>query len=108
LVMSLRTKLIASTFSISLILSVITVVFFLITAYHQTEENTKDIYDQVAKTFFFIQKAIAQSEEDVFFELDNCRIRMSNNYVLISGEGLLIGRVRDCKFYGEPAQRDDS
>ncbi len=98
--MSLRTKLIASTFAISFVLSVVTVIFFLVTASHQMDENTKRIYDQVAKSFFFIQKATAQSEEDVYFELEKCKIRFSNNYILISGEGLLIGRVRDCRFYG--------
>ncbi|WP_457601190.1 GGDEF domain-containing protein [Hydrogenivirga sp.] len=98
--MSLRNRLILTTFAVSFVLSLITILIFALTAKHHLEENVQRVYKGVARTFTFVQKATAKSADDVLIELPECRVRKANTYIMLTERGLLIGRVEDCRFYG--------
>ncbi|NPA40751.1 MAG: GGDEF domain-containing protein [Aquificae bacterium] len=98
--MSLRNKLILSTFLVSFSLSLITILIFGFIAYHNMQDNVQEVYDSVARTFSFAQRTLAQGADDVVIKLQKCQPRRSGTYILLREEGLLIGRVENCVFYG--------
>jgi len=86
--MSLRNKLILSTFLISSFLFLITIVIFVAISYYHM------------KTFSYIQKILARNANEVFFDLGECGFNHARSYVLLREDGLYIGRVANCRFYG--------
>ncbi len=64
------------------------------------DDNISRIYENVAKTFTYIQKTLAQNSDEVMIDLKTCRSNRAKNYIVLTPEGLFIGRVEDCKFYG--------
>jgi len=98
--MSLRNKLILSTFLISILLFLITVVIFVgISLYHMNDHIQK-IYGNVTKTFSYIQKTLARNANEVFFDLGECGFKQAKSYILLKEDGLYVGRVTNCRFYG--------
>ncbi len=100
--MSLRSKLILTTLLISTILSVLTVGIFLFTAFHQLQGRTQKMYMDVTKTLSFIQRAVARSADTYTVKLKDCKNLRASPYMIITDQGLLVGRVENCIFYGEP------
>ncbi len=98
--MSLRNKLILSTFFVSFTLSLVTIVIFGSIVYHNMQDNVKDVYDSVARTFSFAQRTLAEGADEVVIKLKDCRIRRAIPYLLLKENGLLVGRIVDCTFYG--------
>ncbi len=98
--MSLRGKLILSIFVASFGLSLVTVLFFVFVAYKNMKENVEEVYGNVARTFSFAQRTLAEGADDVVFKLENCKKTRALPYVVLREEGLYVGRVVDCTFYG--------
>ncbi len=98
--MSLRNKLILSTFLISGFLFLITIVIFVAISYYHMNDHIKRIHQNVTKTFSYIQKTLARNANEVFFDLGECGFGHAKSYILLREEGLYIGRVANCRFYG--------
>ena len=98
--MSLRNKLITSIVAISSLLALLTVLIFGLITYLHIDKSVKEVYSTVSRTYTYIFKTLSQDSTDVVIELDNCKIKRANTYVLLREEGLFVGRVRDCVFYG--------
>ena len=98
--MSLRNKLITSIVVTSSILSLLTVLVFAFLTYVHINRSVKDIYSMVSRTYAYILKTLSQDANEVSFRLKNCKHRRANAYIVLRNEGLFVGRVRDCVFYG--------
>ena len=98
--MSLRNKLITSIVAISSLLALLTVLIFGLITYLHIDKSVKEVYSTVSRTYTYIFKTLSQDSTDVVIELDDCKIKRANTYVLLREEGLFVGRVRDCVFYG--------
>ena len=98
--MSLRNKLITSIVAISSLLALLTVLIFGLITYLHIDKSVKEVYSTVSRTYTYIFKTLSQDSTDVVIELDNCKIKRANTYVLLREEGLFVGRVRDCVFHG--------
>ncbi len=98
--MSLRNKLILSTFLISSFLFVVTVIIFAGLSFYHMNENIMKIHMNVTKTFTYIQKTLTRNANEVFFDLGECGFRHAKSYTLLREDGLYIGRVANCRFYG--------
>jgi len=98
--MSLRSKLIASIVAISFLLSILTVFIFALLTYMHVNSRVEEVYSTVSRTYSYILKTLAHESTEVRFEIEGCRPRRANTYILLREEGLFVGRVRDCVFYG--------
>ncbi len=98
--MSLKNKLILSTFLISGFLFLTTVLIFVVLSLYHINEHISKIHTEVIRTFTYIQKILGKNSNEVFFDLGNCGISKKGNYILLREEGLYIGRVANCRFYG--------
>jgi len=98
--MSLRTKLITSVAATSLILALLTLAIFAFITYLHIDRRVKEVYSTVSRTYAYILKTISQNTKDVVFELKDCKLKRANTYLVLRSDGLYVGRVRDCVFYG--------
>ena len=98
--MSLKTRLLLTTFSVALFMSILTVgVFFFLIFFH-IDERVDKIYEDSTRTMSFIQKTLARNSREIILELENCPPRDTDNYLILTEKGLLLGRVRNCTFLG--------
>lgn len=100
--MSLRGRLILTTVTVSFILSLSAIALFLFIAYLHINASATDIYKSVSRSYRSILKELSDRADDVVVKLDGCKQKNLKTYVLLKEEGLFIGRVKDCVFYGAP------
>ena len=96
----MRNKLITSIVAISSFLALLTVLIFGLITYLHIDKSVKEVYSTVSRTYTYIFRTLSQDSTDVVIELEDCKIKRASTYVLLREEGLFVGRVRDCVFYG--------
>ena len=103
--MSLRKRLILSAFSLSLALSAVTALLFITLAVRDFREEVEKTYRDIIRSFTYAQKLLGEGVQEVRFVLTDCKVRERKGYVVLREEGVFVGRVEDCVFYGSPLRR---
>ncbi len=98
--MSLKKKLILSVVSVSAVLAVATVGIFLLLSSIHLKDSVEEEYERVFRTYKFILKTSAQSYSEVSFPIKDCKPKRADFFSTLTTEGIVVGRVRDCRFYG--------
>ena len=98
--MSLRNKLITSIVAISSFLALLTLLIFALITYMHVNKRVEEVYSTVSRTYTYILRTLSKDSTDVIFKLEDCRVRNTNTYILLREEGLFVGRIKDCTFYG--------
>ncbi len=81
-------------------MSVITLVIFIVLLMYHLNSKVDSLYNDTTKTMSFIQKTLAKNSREVVRELKECPERDYDNYMILEEEGILLGRVRNCMFFG--------
>ncbi len=98
--MSLKKKLILSVVSVSAVLAVATVGIFLLLSSIHLKDSVEEEYERVFRTYKFILRTSAQSYSEVSFPIKDCKPKRADFFSTLTTEGIVVGRVRDCRFYG--------
>ncbi len=98
--MSLKTRLLLTVSSVALFISLFTIGVFVFITFLHIQERVDRIYEDTTRTMSFIQKTLSRNSREVILELENCPHRNADNYIILTEKGLLLGRVRDCTFFG--------
>ncbi len=103
--MSLRKRLILSAFSLSFTLSLVTVLVFVVMAVRDLRSEVDRTYRDIVRAFTYSQKLLGEGVPEVRFVLEDCKVRERKGYMVLREEGVLVGKVEDCVFYGSPLRR---
>ena len=103
--MSLRKRLILSAFSLSLVLSILTILIFSYIAFRELRSEVERTYRNIIRSFTYSQRLLGEGVQEVSFVLKDCKVRNGKGYTILKEEGLFIGRVNNCVFYGSPLRK---
>ncbi len=103
--MPLRRRLVLSAFSLSFGLSLITIVLFTVLAVSDVKGEVRKTYEDILRSFTYAQKLLGEGAQDVSFPLENCKGMEAKGYMVLTEEGVMVGRVEGCMFFGSPLRR---
>ncbi|MDQ7039234.1 MAG: GGDEF domain-containing protein [Aquificota bacterium] len=98
--MSLRKRLILSAFSLSFLLSVLTILVFSFIALREFRSEVERAYQNIIRSFTYSQRLLGEGVQEVRFTLEDCGVRERKGYTVLTEDGLFVGRVDNCVFYG--------